>query len=46
MDIFFAAGLFLKEENIGIRRFLVLDEGKLLGVITRFDVLRAIQTYS
>lgn len=43
MDIYYAAGLFLKEENASIRRFLVLDDGKLIGVITRYDILRAIQ---
>ena len=41
MDIYFAAGLFLKHE---FRRFLVVSDGKLVGAITRFDILRAIGT--
>jgi CBS domain-containing protein len=40
MDIYFAAGLFLKEE---FRRFPVVEEGRIVGAITRFDILRAIQ---
>ena len=43
MDIYYAAGLFLKEQNASMRRFFVLEDGKLLGVITRYDILRAIQ---
>lgn len=40
MDIYYAAGLFL---NASFRRFPVVDDGRLVGVITRFDILRAIQ---
>jgi len=39
-DIYYAAGLFLKHN---FRRLPVLREGKLIGAITRFDILRAIE---
>lgn len=42
MDVYFVAGMFL---NDFVRRFPVVDEGKLVGAITRFDVLRAIETH-
>lgn len=42
MDIYFAAGLFLRSP---FRRFPVVDDGRLVGAITRFDILRAIQAH-
>ena len=40
MNVYFAAGMFL---NDYVRRFPVVDNGRLVGAITRFDILRAIQ---
>ncbi len=40
MDVYFAAGLFLKEN---FRRFPVVENGRLVGAITRVDMLRAIR---
>jgi predicted transcriptional regulator len=41
MNIYFAAGMFLNDH---VRRFPVVDDEKrLVGAITRFDILRAIQ---
>jgi CBS domain-containing protein len=40
VDIYYVAGMFLREHKH--RRFPVLDHGKLVGVITRKDVLKAL----
>lgn len=40
MNVYFLAGMFLKASY---RRIPVIDEGKLVGAITRFDILRVIQ---
>jgi CBS domain-containing protein len=40
MDVYFAAGLFLTRD---FRRFPVIEDGKLVGTITRFDILRVIK---
>lgn len=42
MDIFFAAGLFLK--NV-YRRLPVVSEGKIIGQISRVDILRGMRDY-
>lgn len=40
MNIYFVAGLFLQAHY---RRFPVVDNGRIVGAITRFDILRAVQ---
>ena len=40
MDIYYAAGLFMSAK---VRRFPVVEEGRIVGAITRFDILRAVQ---
>lgn len=41
MDVYYVAGLFLKDP--ATRRFVVTEGDHLLGVITRKDILRAVQ---
>ena len=40
MDIYYVAGLFL---NRNFRRLPVVEGGRIVGAITQFDVLRAVQ---
>ena len=40
MDIYYVAGLFMAED---FRRFPVVEDGHIVGAITRFDILRGVQ---
>jgi CBS domain-containing protein len=40
MDIYYVAGLFL---NKNLRRLPVVEDGRIVGAITQFDILRAVQ---
>ncbi|MGP1676680.1 MAG: CBS domain-containing protein [Burkholderiales bacterium] len=40
MDIYYAAGLFLTRN---FRRLPVVEDGRIVGAITQFDILRAVQ---
>ncbi|MFN2644025.1 MAG: CBS domain-containing protein [Burkholderiales bacterium] len=42
MDIYYCAGLFM---NVSFRRFPVVENSRLVGAITRFDLLRAVHRY-
>ena len=41
MDIYYVAGIFIENK---FRRLPVVDDGKLVGAITRFDLLRVVQS--
>jgi CBS domain-containing protein len=42
MDIYYAAGLFVSSK---VRRFPVVENGRIVGAITRFDILRAVKRH-
>jgi CBS domain-containing protein len=42
MDVYYVAGLFL---NYSFRRFPVVEDGRLVGAITRFDILRVMRSF-
>jgi CBS domain-containing protein len=42
MDIYYAAGLFVSSK---VRRFPVVDNGRIVGAVTRFDILRAVKRH-
>lgn len=41
MDVYYVAGMFLREP--ANRRFMVIEDQQLVGVITRKDILRAVR---
>ncbi len=41
MDVYYVAGMFLRDRQH--RRFPVVEDGKLVGVITRKDILKALE---
>jgi CBS domain-containing protein len=41
MDVYYVAGMFLRDPEH--RRFLVMEGDRLVGVVTRKDILRAVQ---
>ncbi|MDH3304039.1 MAG: CBS domain-containing protein [Gammaproteobacteria bacterium] len=43
VDIYYIAGMFLANK---FRRLPVVENGKIVGAITRFDLLRVIRTHS
>ncbi len=43
MDIYYVAGIFLTNK---FRRLPVVEDGKVVGAITRFDLLRVVQELS
>ena len=43
VDIYYVAGIFLKNK---FRRLPVVKDGKIVGAITRYDLLRVIKTLS
>ena len=40
MDIYYVAGIFL---NRNFRRLPVVEDGRIVGAVTQFDILRAVQ---
>jgi CBS domain-containing protein len=42
MDVYYCAGLFM---DVSFRRLPVVDDGRIVGAITRFDLLRAARRY-
>jgi CBS domain-containing protein len=42
MDIYYCAGLFM---DVSYRRLAVVEDDRIVGAITRFDLLRAVRRY-